>query len=112
MRRLKEKLDMFNKRKEEISQRLTDSKESKSRQNDSFQNIINNMLAVIKGYQKYLTVVERSFVNSYENLLLLVDYKFDAVREASVELLKVQLEAKERKLLKTHALSMIDVHDI
>ena len=112
MRRLKEKLEIFNEMRSALSQKVTDSKDSKFRQMESFQNIVNNLLAVIKGYQKYLAVVERSFVNSYENLLLLVDYKFDAVREASVDLLKIQLDIKEKKLLKTHAISLIDVYDI
>lgn len=109
MRRQKEKLDIFNEMKAAMAKKLQDNKDSKSKQNEYFQNVVNNLLTVIKGYQKYLTVVEKSFVNSYENLLLLVDYKFDTVREASTELLRVQLDPKENKLLKTHSLSLIDV---
>lgn len=109
MRRLREKLEIFNEVKEAMSKKLNDNKDLKTKQNEHFQNVVTKLLTVVKGYQKYLSVVERSFVNSYENLLLLVDYKFDAVREASTELLKVQLEPREKKLLKTHALSLVDV---
>lgn len=41
--------------------------------------------------------------------MLLVDFKFDAVRNVQKELLKVTLEDKHKKMLKTHALSIINV---
>lgn len=107
-RRLQQKLKIFNDEKEVISKKFTELKESKSKQSEAYQTIVKSLLSSIKGYQTYLEVVERSFVNSYENLLLLVDYKFDAVREASTSLMKIQLEPKERKLLPTQSLSLID----
>lgn len=109
MRRLQQRLEIYNEMKESITKKFQDQKEVKVRQTESYQSIIKSLLSSIKGYQKYLEVVERSFVNSYENLLSLVDYKFTDVREASVELMKIQLDAKEKKLLPTHSLSLIDV---
>ena len=95
--------------KDSISKKLQDQKEVKVRQTESYQAIIKSLLTSIKGYQKCLDVVEKSFVSSYENLLMLVDYKFEDVRQARTELFKIQLDQKEKKLLGTNSLSLIDV---
>ena len=109
LRRLQQRLSIHNEEKEVIAKKWQEQKDSKAKQGESYQSIIKSLLTSIKGYQKYLEVVERSFVNSYENLLLTVDFKFDAVREASTEIMKIQLDSKEKKLLPTHSLSLIDV---
>ena len=109
MRRLQEKVDLFNQYKDKIEKKLQDSKDVEVKQTGTYQTIIKSLLTTIKGYQKYTDTVERSFVSSYENLLLMVDYKFDAIREAKKEISKVELDPKERKLLKTQSLSLLDV---
>lgn len=98
-RRLQESVDLFNQMKKSISDKLAESKDLKSKQTETFQEIIKNLLVMVKAYQKYTDTVERSFVSSYENLLLLVDYKFDAIREAKKEVTKIELDPKQRKLL-------------
>lgn len=109
MRRLQEKVDLFNEMKDSIARKMQDSKDVKAKQTETFLSIIRSLLTTVKGYQKYTGAVERSFVSSYENLLLMVDYKFDAIRDAKKEVSKVELDTKERKLLNTQSLSLLDV---
>ena len=108
-RRLQESVDLFNQMKKSISDKLAESKDLKSKQTETFQEIIKNLLVMVKAYQKYTDTVERSFVSSYENLLLLVDYKFDAIREAKKEVTKIELDPKKRKLLPSQSQSLVDV---
>lgn len=108
-RRLQESVDLFNQMKKSISDKLAESKDLKSKQTETFQEIIKNLLVMVKAYQKYTDTVERSFVSSYENLLLLVDYKFDAIREAKKEVTKIELDPKQRKLLPSQSQSLVDV---
>lgn len=109
MRRLQEKVDLFNQYKDKIEKKLQDSKDIEVKQTGTYQSVIKSLLMTIKGYQKYTDTVERSFVSSYENLLLMVDYKFESIRDAKKDIAKVELDAKERKLLKTQSLSLLDV---
>lgn len=109
MRRLQEKVDLFNQYKDKIEKKLQDSKDIEVKQTGTYQSVIKSLLMTIKGYQKYTDTVERSFVSSYENLLLMVDYKFESIRDAKKDIAKVDLDAKERKLLKTQSLSLLDV---
>ncbi len=109
MRRLQEKVDIFNQMKDSITKKLQDSKDVKVKQTETYQNMIKTLLTAVKAYQRYTDVVERSFVSSYENLLLTVDYKFDSIREAKKDLQKIDLDSKEKKLLNTQSLSLLDV---
>ena len=109
MRRLQEKVDLFNQYKDKIEKKLQDSKDIEVKQTGTYQSVIKSLLMAIKGYQKYTDTVERSFVSSYENLLLMVDYKFESIRDAKKDIAKIDLDAKERKLLKTQSLSLLDV---
>lgn len=109
MRRLQERVDIFNQMKDSLNKKLQDSKDFKFKQTETYQNLIKSLLSAVKGYQKYTDVVERSFVSSYENLLLMVDYKFDAIREAKKDLTRIELAPPERKLLNTQSLSLLDV---
>lgn len=109
IRRLKEKEAIFEEMKHAVTKKLKEQKEIKVKQTENYQSIIKNLLVGLKAYQRYAAVVEKSFVNSYENLLLLVDFKFDAAREATSELHPINLNPKERKLLNTNSLSLVDV---
>lgn len=109
MRRLQEKVNIFNEMKDSIQKKLQDSKDVKVKQTETYQNIIKTLLTTIKGYQKYIDAVERNFVLSYENLLLMVDHKFDPIKDAKKDLTKIDLDSKEKKLLNTQSLSLIDL---
>lgn len=109
MRRLQESVELFNKLKKSLADKVSDSKDAKAKQTESYQNIIKNLLTLVKAYQRYTDTVERSFVSSYENLLLLVDYKFDSIREAKKDITKLDLDPKERKLLPAQSQSLVDV---
>ena len=108
IRRLKEHANNATERFNSISQKLEKEQERKQKQAEGYQAIIGNILTSLKGYQKYADIIQRNFVNSYENLLLLVDFKFDGIREAKKELNNIKLESKETNMLNSQSRSLVN----
>src|SRR3990167_9349697 len=108
IRRIKEKMDIHNQQRESIVQKFNDQKASKEKQSEAYQAIVKSVLTVLKAYQKYTGTLERGVLSSYENLLMAVDYKFEYLHDAFKEIPKIDLESKNKKLLSTQSVSVIE----
>ena len=94
--------------RETIAKKLQEQKDSKSKQLEAFQSILGRVLVCTDTFQRYTSILEKSWNDSFENLLLQVDWKFEGINSISKEMKKLEFDGKERKLMDTKSKSLVD----
>lgn len=94
--------------RETIAKKLQEQKDSKSKQLEAFQSILARVLTCTDTIQRYTSTLEKSWTASFENLLLLVDWKFEGFDTILKDMKKLEFDGKDRKLMDTKSKSLID----
>ena len=98
-RRHKEQQAIFTDMKESMTKKLNENKEKRQKQTEMYQQIVHKILTSILSYKRYIDASHKSIVSSYENILLMVDYRFDGLRESMASIEKIDMDSKHLKLL-------------